>query len=55
MLADLHHVAVVQVMPPNAFGLHINPIGAVEIFDQARVRLRHDLAVMAADEFAVDL
>ena len=55
VLTDLHHVAVIQVVPPNAFGLHVNAVGAVEIFDQAGVRLRDNLAVMAADEFAVDL
>ena len=55
VLPHLHHVAVVQVMTPHAFGLHENAVGAVEILDQAGIGLRHDLAVMTADELAVDL
>jgi hypothetical protein len=55
VLTHLHHIAIVQVMAPHAPGLNVDAIGAVQVFDQAGIHLRHDLAVMTADEFTVDL
>ena len=55
VLTDLHHVSVVQIVPTYALGLHINAVGTVEIFDEARVGMRNDVTVMPTDELAVDL
>jgi hypothetical protein len=55
VLADEHHVAVVQVMAAHAVGFHEDAVGAVQILDDARVLRRDDLAVVATDEAAVDV
>jgi hypothetical protein len=55
VLTDLNNIAVVQVVAPHAFGLHVYAVGAVEIFDETGIGLSDYLAVMPADEFAVDL
>ena len=56
VLAEADQVAVAQRMAANALGTNHHAIGAVEVFDDAHtVAAGDDLAVMAADEFAVDL
>src|SRR5580658_8752733 len=40
-------------MAPHALRLHEYAVRDVEILDDAGIQLSHDLAVMAADEFAV--
>src|SRR5487761_2061088 len=55
MLADGDDVAVVQIMAPNALRMHIDAVRAVQILDHATIGLREDLAVVPADELAVDL
>src|SRR5438046_1748987 len=55
MLADQDDIAVVQVMAAHASGLHVDPVGAVQVLDVARMGRGDHLAVMTADEAAVDL
>src|SRR5580698_3785303 len=55
MLADHDHVAIVQIVPAHALGLHVNAVRAVEILDEAGIDLSDDLTVVPADELAVDL
>jgi len=50
VLADLHHVAVVQVVASDAFGLHVYAVGLLRSSNEAGVGLGHDLAVMPADD-----
>src|SRR6266436_9464296 len=54
VLAHLNDVTVVEVVAPDAFGLHVNTVGTVQVLDEACVGLRHDLTVVPADELAVD-
>jgi hypothetical protein len=56
VLADGHHVAIAQRMAPHTFALHHDAVGAVEVFDDRdAIAAGHDLAVVTADELAVDL
>src|SRR5579863_8880171 len=55
VLADQHHVAVVEVVPAHARGLHVDAVGAVQVLDHARMSGGDDLAVVATDEAAVDV
>ena len=55
VLTDRHHVTVVEIVIAHALGLQVDAVGAVQILDDAALRRGDDLAVMAADEAAVDL
>src|ERR1019366_2173282 len=55
VLTDVHDVAVVQIVTVHPPVLHINSVRAVEIFDDTVIAAAHDLAMVPADEHAVDL
>ena len=55
VLAENDDVAVVQVMAADALRLHVDAVRAVQVLEHATLESRRDLAVVPADELALDL
>src|SRR5690606_27620120 len=55
VLADLNHVAVPQDVMLDAARADVQPVRAVQVLDDALMKVRRHLRVMPRDELAADL